>query len=109
MKLTGLLTLAAVAAVAGSGGAQAYRGSGSGGGYVHAESRYGHGSVAGPVRVGPRGRYEVRLPGGTWIECARSCGDTLRRETVDFWESRGGRNDPPDGPAYISRWLMRRY
>lgn len=70
--------------------------------YVAADSRYGHGTVSGPVRAGRKG-YEVRLPGGTWIDCARSCSETLRRETVDFWESRGGRNDPIDGPAYF-RW-----
>ena len=79
----------------------AYRG-GHGAG-VTADSRHGHGSVSGPVRQGPRGRLEVRMPGGTWIECGRSCSETLRRETVDFWESRGGKNDAPDGPAYL-RW-----
>jgi hypothetical protein len=81
----------------------AYRGSAVGN-TVSAESRYGTATVSGPVRVGPKGRREVRLPGGTWIECVRSCSETLRRETVDFWESRGGRNDPVDGPAYFSRW-----
>ncbi len=70
---------------------------------VTAESRYGHGSVTGPVRQGPRGTLEVRMPGGSWIECGRVCSETLRRETVDFWESRGGKNDPADGPAYFSR------
>lgn len=69
---------------------------------VVAHSRYGHGSVSGPIRQGRKG-YEVRLPGGTWIDCARNCVETLRRESVDFWESRGGRNDPVDGPAYL-RW-----
>lgn len=81
----------------------AYR-DGAAGGFVTAESRYGTGTVSGPVRVGPKGRREVRLPGGTWIECVRSCSETLRRETVDFWQSRGGRNDPVDGPGYFSRW-----
>jgi hypothetical protein len=71
--------------------------------HVTAESRYGHGRVSGPVRSGHRGGHEVRMPGGTWIDCGRSCAETLRRETVDFWESRGGRNDPSDGPAYL-RW-----
>lgn len=71
--------------------------------HVYAESRYGHGSISGPVRAGRKG-YEVRLPGGTWVDCARNCSETLRRETVDFWESRGGRNDPIDGPAYL-RWF----
>jgi hypothetical protein len=72
--------------------------------FVTAESLYGTGTVSGPVRVGPKGRREVRMPGGTWIECGRSCSDTLRRETVDFWQSRGGRNDPVDGPGYFRRW-----
>jgi hypothetical protein len=80
----------------------AYRG--GAGGTVTAESRYGTGTVSGPTRIGPKGRPEVRLPGGTWIECVRSCSDTLRRESIDFWQSRGGRNDPVDGPAYFSRW-----
>lgn len=69
---------------------------------VVAHSRYGHGSVSGAVRMGRRS-YEVRLPGGTWIDCARNCSEALRRESIDFWESRGGRNDPVDGPAYL-RW-----
>lgn len=54
-----------------------------------AVSRYGNGTVSGPVRRGPTG-YEVRLPGGTWIACRRSCAETLRVETVDFFET-GGR------------------
>ena len=71
---------------------------------VTAESRYGHGTVSGPVRRSDRGRAEVRLPGGTWIECGRSCSETLRRESIDFWDSRDGRNaNNIDGPAYL-RW-----
>jgi hypothetical protein len=74
------------------------------GGSVSAESRYGHGTVSGPVRRSERGRAEVRLPGGTWIECGRSCSETLRRESIDFWESRDGRTGLSiDGPAYL-RW-----
>jgi hypothetical protein len=57
-------------------------------GYVVAESRFGHGTVSGPVRLSSTG-YEVRLPGGTWIACRRSCSETLRVESVDFWENRG--------------------
>ena len=55
---------------------------------VVAESRFGNGVVAGPVRwqrLGP----QVRLPGGTWVYCRRSCAETLRVETVDFWEAKG--------------------
>jgi hypothetical protein len=76
-------------------------------GYVTADSRYGGQSVSGPVRRGPQGRLEVRLPGGTWLECGRSCSDTLRRETVDFWRNHGpGRGlGSGDGPGYIQfRW-----
>lgn len=68
-------------------------------GYVTAESRWGNGTVSGPVRQGKFGP-EVRLPGGTWIHCVRSCSETLRRETVDFWQSHG--NHAPDpGPGYF--------
>lgn len=62
-------------------------------GYVVADSRFGNGSISGPVRmtdVGP----QVRLPGGTWTHCRRSCSETLRVETVDIWE---GRSDGASG------------
>jgi len=58
-------------------------------GYVVAESRFGNGTVSGPVRRVRTG-YEVRMPGGTWIHCGRSCSETLRVETVDFWQNRKG-------------------
>ena len=82
------------------------RGDGIRDGYVTAESRYGTATVSGPVRRGARGRLEVGLPGGTWIECVRSCSETLRRETVDFWENHGNgnsNNSGSDGPGYF-RW-----
>jgi hypothetical protein len=68
-------------------------------GYVTAESRYGGGTITAPVRLGPGGRRQVQLPGGTWIDCRQTCSDTLRRETVDFWQSRG--TFGPDGPGYL--------
>ena len=52
-----------------------------------------------PERAARHGR-EVRLPGGTWIDCGRSCSETLRTESVDFWENKGAgvsRSDHPDG------------
>ena len=68
---------------------------------VTAESRWGNGRVSGPVRQGRNG-LEVRLPGGSWFECAMSCSETLRKETVDYWQSHG--NHAPDtGPGYF-RW-----
>jgi hypothetical protein len=54
---------------------------------VTACSAFGKGCVSGPTRPARFGA-EVRLPGGTWIGCARSCGETLRNETVDFWAKR---------------------
>lgn len=68
--------------------------------YVVAESRYGHGSVSGPVRMGRVGP-QVRLPGGNWIDCRRSCSETLRQETVDFWEN-AGHQRRDDGVGYLS-------
>lgn len=56
-------------------------------GHVVAHSRFGNGSVSGPVRLTRLGP-QVRLPGGTWEYCRRSCSETLRVETVDFWEGR---------------------
>jgi hypothetical protein len=66
-------------------------------GVVVAESFHGHGTVTAPVRRNSKGRLEVGLPGGTWYECAFSCSDTLRRQTVDFWENHGGRPRGGDG------------
>jgi hypothetical protein len=74
-------------------------------GYVTADSRFSGQSVRAPVRRGPQGRLEVRLPGGTWIECGQNCSDTLRRQTVDFWRNHGGRDGGGDGPGYLNfRW-----
>ena len=56
-------------------------------GIVVAESRVGNGTVTGAVRNARFGR-EVRLPGGSWEPCKRSCSETLRVNTVDFWEAR---------------------
>lgn len=57
-------------------------------GFVVAESRFGNGTVSGPVRQTSVG-WQVRLPGGTWVHCRRSCSETLRVETVDFWQANG--------------------
>ena len=55
-------------------------------GYVDAVSRFGNGTIRAPVRQEPHG-WSVRLPGGRWIYCRRTCSETLRVETVDFFES----------------------
>lgn len=79
--------LCALALSAGRAGATGYLYDGSlERGYAIAESRYGNGTVRGRVRptdLGP----QVQTPGGNWVYCRRSCSETLRVETVDFWES----------------------
>jgi hypothetical protein len=55
---------------------------------VVAHSRHGNGSVSGRVRSARKG-LEVRLPGGSWVGCRRSCSETLRVKTVDLFENQG--------------------
>jgi hypothetical protein len=57
-------------------------------GYVTAHSRFGNGSVTAPVRDARNGE-QVRLPGGSWVYCRKSCSETLRVETVDIFETNG--------------------
>jgi hypothetical protein len=76
-------------------------------GHVTAESRYGSQTITAPVRISAQGRREVRLPGGTWIECRRTCSETLRQETIDFWYIRSNPYNAggDDGPGYLRfRW-----
>ncbi len=93
------LVLGVDATVLGDAAAQRAR-DGRGPAHVVAESRWGHGSVSGPVRRGRNG-WEVRMPGGTWLECKRSCSETLRLATVDFWETQG-RSPLDGGPNYFT-------
>lgn len=84
-----------------------YSAAGPAGGFVTAESRFGHGTVSGPVRVSARGNREVRLPGGTWISCGRSCSETLRVESIDFWENKGAGRDRTDNACGLFGCLSR--
>ncbi len=77
------------------------------GGYVTTESRFGHGTVSGPVRMARAGSREVRLPGGTWIACGRSCAETLRVESVDFWENKGAGRGNTDNACGLFGCLSR--
>lgn len=73
-------------------------------GYVVAQSRFGNATVRGAVRptsLGP----QVQLPGGAWIYCRRSCSETLRAETVDFWEAQQSQGGREQGLfIYLRRW-----
>ena len=50
-------------------------------------SRYGKGCVSAPTRPGQFNDRQVRLPGGTWIACKLDCRETLREESIDFFET----------------------
>lgn len=100
-----LLLAAGAAGGAASAAAQGYGGRYDGRpSYVVAESQWGHGTISGPVRPGRHG-WQVRMPRGTWIDCVRSCSDTLRRQTVDYWESNGS-HAPGSGRGYLN-WEFR--
>jgi hypothetical protein len=89
MKIVLGATLAAVVALTMTSAADAQsrkNSRGGGHGVVSVCSIYGNGCTSAPVRWAGYD-YEFRLPGGTWISCKQSCKDTLRRETVDFWET----------------------
>ncbi len=74
-------------------------------GYVTAESRWGHGTASGPVRRGKWG-WQVRLPGGTWVDCVRNnCSETLRLQSLDVFETMG-RDALDGGPGYF-HWERR--
>ena len=64
------------------------------GNFVTAQSEFGNGAVSGPVRHLPQGR-QVQLPGGTWVWCEKSCAESLRLATVDFWEHQNGLTSGP--------------
>lgn len=101
---TAALAAMTLATLASAAAAQGYYRHGPAPGYVVAESKWGHGTARGAVRPGKFGP-QVQLPGGTWIDCVRSCSETLRRESLDFFESHG-RNAVDTGPGYFS-WSRR--
>jgi hypothetical protein len=51
------------------------------------------------VRHGPTGD-QVRLPGGTWLNCEITCEYTLRRTSVDFWEDQQNKYTSPNYLRY---------
>ena len=79
---------------------------GRGGSYVVAESVVDGSRVTGAVRQTSMGP-QVQLPGGSWIYCRRSCSETLRVETVDFWNARnsvGAQEKGLFGLRFERRW-----
>jgi hypothetical protein len=100
-----VMAAAAAIALAGATGADATdrRSKGPAPPYVVAKSAYGNKTVTGAVRHTPLG-YQVQLPGGTWIYCQMSCTETLRVETVDFWEAHS--RDSADRPFGLLDYIF---
>lgn len=55
---------------------------------VTAYSRHGNGAISGQIRRGDS-VWQVQLPHGTWVDCRRSCEETLRVQTIDIFETDG--------------------
>ena len=89
MKLTLALFGTAMLASAASF-STAYAGDGPSGrslGSVTACSTNGHfDCYTAPVRAGRNDTW-MRLKGGTWVSCDGDCRETLRKTTVDFWDT----------------------
>src|ERR1044071_9590706 len=96
-----LIALAGTVLPSHDSAAQGRRGYSGGADYVVAESQWGHGSIRAPIRRVANG-LQVQLPRGTWINCGRSCSQTLRQQTVDYWDSNGPQAKD-GGPGYF-RW-----
>ena len=83
--LTAVWVLAAQTAVPAQAGP---RRSQDGTGSVTAQSRYGNPARTASVRRGQFGP-EVNIGNNTWMHCAAGdCQNTLRREKIDFWETK---------------------
>jgi hypothetical protein len=52
--------------------------------YITAQSKYNNGTISAPIRPAQYG-WQVRLPGGAWIYCELNCFQTLRDQTIDFY------------------------
>ena len=84
--------------------AEAARGDGHG--WITAQSQFDFRTISAPVRSGPNGD-QVRLPGGTWINCEYTCAYTLRSSTLDFFEC--GEGGPDDcSPGILDEVIARR-
>ncbi len=60
-------------------------------GKVVAKSQYSKKTVERPTRKMARGSlqyWQVKTPEALWIDCAKDCAETYRREVLDYWEAR---------------------
>ena len=74
--------------------------------WITAESQFDFRTISAPIRSGPVGD-QVRLPGGTWLNCEYSCEYTLRANTLDFFLC--GEGGPDDcSPGILDDIIARR-
>lgn len=85
LAVSGILILAMAGHVLPANAAKAKKSERPAASTVTAVSIVTSATITAPVRTGRWGQ-EVRLPGGTWIDCRQDCRETLRQNTVDFWE-----------------------
>lgn len=80
--------------------------------FVYAESNFGGKRLVAPVRESRLGD-QVRLPGGSWVDCEITCEYTLRRVSIDFWEDQTRKTTSPNYFRYdfdlTDHRLRRRY
>ena len=74
--------------------------------WITAESQFDFRTISAPVRSGPVGP-QVRLPGGTWLNCEYSCEYTLRANTLDFFLCGEG-GDDDCSPGILDDFVARR-
>lgn len=67
---------------------------------ITAYSRYGNGAIRSVVRPTQVG-WQVRLPSGNWTYCRRSCEETLRVQTIDYFS--GGNSIDDGGYGSLAR------
>lgn len=74
-------------------------------GYAYARSYDGLREVTAPTRRVRLG-VQVRLPGGTWVDCGATCEHTLQEQVVDFWKAQTDKGLPT---GHVGGWLFGRY
>jgi hypothetical protein len=67
--------------------------------HIYVESNYGSRRVVVPVRHSRLGD-QVKLPGGSWVDCEVTCEYTVRRLSVDFWEDQQNHFTSPNYLKY---------
>ncbi|WP_409562493.1 hypothetical protein RLW55_20120 [Hyphomicrobium sp. B1] len=98
--LAAMLGTTALVPVADAGGIGRLKTNYKPGQIITAYSRYGNGSIRSVVRPTQVG-WQVKLPSGNWTYCRRSCEETLRVQTIDYFS--GGNSIDDGGYGSLAR------